>query len=220
MIKKDSDFTCPFMRIKLRTTCKLKSCPYNTTQIKHNCIWKYVCSKNTISITELSIILKKDKADIENIIKDAKEKLIKVVAKQKLITFKIVFKYCYKCGKSYNLKKNKNNYICIENCKEYNIYEHLEKRFNKPISHILYVFSKILGIGYIAKLINVSNKAAKDMYIRIFGDSSLLIKNIPSEDIIFKKRKKILNIRSPILHPEKDIKYFTVRLSRISKNAE
>jgi len=195
MLKKDSDFTCPFMKIRLRTACRLKSCPYNTTQIKHNCIWKYVCSKNTISITELSIILKKDKTDIKNLIKSAKEKLIKFVAKQKLITFKIIFKYCYKCGKSYNLKKEGNNYICIENCKEYNMYEQLEKKFNKPISHILYVFSKILGISYIAKLINVSNKAAKDMYVRIFGDSSLLVKSKEIEDIIFKKRKKILNIR-------------------------
>jgi len=195
MLKKDSDFTCPFMKIELKTACKLKNCPYNTTQVEYNCMWKYVSSKNTISITELSIIQKKDKSDIENTIKSAKKKLIESISKKKLITFKIIFKYCYKCGKAYNLKKYENNYICAENCKEYNIYEQLEKRFNKPISHILYVFSKILGIGYIAKLINVSNKAAKDMYIRTFGDSSLLVKSKEIEDIMFKKRKKILNIR-------------------------
>jgi len=192
----NTTFICPYMKIRLEAACMLYTCPYHTFNVESHCIWEYTSSKKSISTTELSIILNKNKKTIENILQNAKFKIINTVIKRKLITTPLKLHYCYQCGKAYDLKQVNNHYICRDECKRYKppIIKHIEREYQKPISHILIVLSTLIKLSVIAKLLKTTNKTIKNLYISIFGDSSLIYRVKDIKNTSFKKRNKRLDI--------------------------
>lgn len=192
----DTTFICPYMKITLEGTCSLETCPYYTPVVKSGCIWEYASSKNSISVVELSIILRRDKKEILNIIKRAKLKMIKTAVKQKLVAKTPNIKYCYKCGKAYNLRKGgMDKYVCDDTCVDIKMRVPIEKTYNRPISCILALLPTIMNLSMIAKLFKTSNKLTRQLYMAIFGDSSLLIRDRDLKESEFKRRIKRLKIR-------------------------
>lgn len=190
------NFICPFMRISLNTACKAGSCPYYTTATLSHCVWAYINSKNTITPTELAIILGKHPQDVENTLRQIKIKLAQSKLKQYLQTHSYPLRYCHKCGRTFNLKEKSNEYVCASHCKKSNPYEHIERVYQKPISHILLVFASFINLNMIAELLQLSNKNVKDLFIQVFGDASLLSKFKDSKEVTFKKRTKKLKLRA------------------------
>lgn len=188
----NTSFICPYMNIRLKDICKLYTCPYNKSTVASNCIWEYITSKNSISITELSIILSKDIYLLNNIVDSAILKTIEYTIKNKINNNIINIKYCNKCGKAYNLIFVDNNYICYNNCYTHNIKYFLENKYKKPISHILMILADCLDINNIARLLKMNTKEVKKLYALILGDYNILTK---LKNNLFCKRKKVLKFK-------------------------
>jgi hypothetical protein len=195
---KGFDFICPFMRVPLIKACNVNSCQYYSNTTQSHCIWVYINSKNSITPTELAIILNKNPIEIENTLKQIKIKLAQARLKQYLNNHFIHLHYCHKCGRAFNLKKKKTDeYVCVSHCRKNNVYEYLESFYKKPISHILVAFASLINTNMMSNLLQVPNKIVKDTFIKVFGDSSLLVKFKDSkETTILKKRTKKLKLRS------------------------
>jgi len=199
------------MKINLETSCNLKTCPYNSKNINSHCIWDYSSSKKSVSVTELSLILNQNKNDIDSIVKKAKTKIIKEVSKQKLLKLQVCIKYCYKCGKAYSIKLiRKNLYVCKKKCTGINYYTNVERIYNKPISHILVILSSLMNIGMIANLLKLANKSIREMFVRIFGDDTLLKRRRDLRECKFKKRKEKLNFKLPFARRIKSLSFSIV----------
>lgn len=216
MVKKSTDilnttFVCPFMKVKLEAACGLNKCPYYSNRIESRCIWEYVYTKNSISIVELSLILGIPENKISTTLKEIKMKLINKYIDQKLITSKTDLKYCNKCGSVYDLKKKGDIYECIKKCKKSNQVRNIENRFKKPINHILIILSANLGIGSISKTVGYSNKSVKDMYVKIFGDDSILARYKDIKELCFTKRKDKLQIRNILKIKNKSMSFPSVK---------
>lgn len=209
------NFICPFMRICLSSACQLSSCSYHTEATSSHCIWAYINSKNTITPTELAIILGKNPREVEDILKQIKIKLAQNKIKQYLQAHKVSLHYCHKCGRAFDLKKKGDQYVCVSHCKKINNYQNIEQIYQKPISHVLITFAGFVNTNMIANLLQISNKAVKDTFIRVFGDASLLLKFKDSKEVMFKKRTKKLKLRSLGAVP-KDISFNT--LAKKAKN--
>lgn len=190
------NFICPFMRIYLNSACQLTSCSYHTEATSSHCIWAYINSKNTITPTELAIILGKNPHEVEDALKQIKIKLVQNKIKQYLQTHKLSLHYCYRCGRAFNLKEKDDKYACVSHCKKSNNYQNIERLYQKPISHILITFAGFINTNMIANLLQTSNKAVKDTFIQVFGDASLLSKFKDSKEVGLKKRTKKLKLRS------------------------
>lgn len=195
------------MKIRLRTTCNLNTCPYRTKMAESGCMWEYISSKNSISIAELALILNRNREDIIAIVKGAKTKIIKDVIIKRILTTPKIFKCCAYCGKAFNLKlQDKETYVCQAKCLKKIHYSHVESFYKKPISHVLLILATYLNIGIIAKLLKISNKDVKNMYLKIFGDDSLLTKHKDSKNK-FRKRKEVLKFRSGLSKKTKSLNF-------------
>ena len=213
----NTTFICPFMQIKLEGTCSLASCPYHTTEVESGCMWEYISAKKSISITELSIIMQKDVKYIINVLKSAKLKIIKYVVYHKLVTNVPNIKDCYKCGKAYNLKKEKNNYVCKDMCidmcidiKLMPIIRNIEKTYNKPISYILSTLASLINLSTISKVLKLSNKLTKQLYITVYGDASLFSRHKDLKTKTFKRRNKKIALRTVFGKRNKNLSFYVI----------